>query len=124
MLGNCDVITFITTRDAARARAFYETVLGLRLLADEPAALVFDAHGVMLRIAKVQQVVRVPNTVLGWKVADIAATVEGLRQKGVEFQRYEGMRQDVLGVWTSPSGARVAWFLDPDGNTLSLTQFP
>jgi catechol 2,3-dioxygenase-like lactoylglutathione lyase family enzyme len=123
MLESSEVIAFVPTAKPAEARKFYEVVLGLRLIEENPSALVFDAHGVMLRLATVRDLTPSCFTVLGWKVADIAATVQGLATKGVVFQRYDGMDHDGLGIWKSPSGARVAWFKDPDGNTLSLTEF-
>lgn len=123
MFASHDVIAFVPTAKPAAARDFYEKILGLHLLADEPAALVFDANGVMLRLAKLHDLTPAPYTVLGWKVADIAASVRELTLKGVQFNRYDGLEQDDQGVWRSPGGARVAWFKDPDGNTLSLTQF-
>jgi catechol 2,3-dioxygenase-like lactoylglutathione lyase family enzyme len=124
MLGENDVMAFVSTRQPERAREFYGAVLGLRFVADEPFALVFDAHGTMLRVTKVQELQPAPFTVLGWKVPDIRAAAAALRDKGVAFTRYDGMAQDDLGIWTVPGGgAQVAWFKDPDGNTLSLTQF-
>jgi catechol 2,3-dioxygenase-like lactoylglutathione lyase family enzyme len=117
------LIAFAGTKDPQKARQFYEGVLGLRLVADEPFALVFDANGTMLRLQKVEQTVALPYTALGWQVDDIAAIVRGLAAKGVSFERFEGLEQDELGVWTSPGGAKVAWFRDPDANLLSLTQF-
>jgi catechol 2,3-dioxygenase-like lactoylglutathione lyase family enzyme len=122
MLGESELMAFCATADAERARAFYEGTLGLRLVADEPYALVFDAHGTMLRLQKVQAVTFAPGTALGWKVADIAEAVRELARRGVHFERYEGMEQDELGVW-AVGGAKVAWFKDPDGHTLSLTEF-
>ncbi len=126
ILGGSDVISFAPTTDPAKARAFYEGVLGLRLVADEkPFALVFDANGIMLRVTTVHELKPQQFTILGWNVADIEATVDGLVTAGVEFQRYKGMNDaDPRGIWNSPNGARVAWFKDPDGNVLSLTQFP
>lgn len=121
MLGSSEVMAFVATSDPARARRFYEDTLGLELRSDEPYALVFDAHGTTLRMAKVQTVVVAPYTVLGWIVPDIAAAIEGLVAKGVRFERYQGMEQDDLGIWSS-GAAKIAWFKDPDGNTLSLTQ--
>ena len=123
MLSTSDVIAFVATTKPEQARAFYERVLGLSLLADEPFALVFDVNGVMLRVAKVQTLDPAPHTVLSWSVLDIRATIEVLTRKGVVLERYGALPQDQMGVWTSPSGARVAWFKDPDGNALSLTQF-
>ena len=116
-------ILFLATADAKRARAFYEQVLGLTFVADEPPALVFRVGDSMLRIQKVDRVAAAPYTALGWAVRDIRKTVAELSKAGVVFQHYDGMKQDDDGVWHSPSGALVAWFRDPDGNTLSLTQF-
>jgi len=125
ILGRSELIAFAPTTDAARARAFYEGVLGLRLVSDEkPFALVFDASGTMIRVTTVPELKPQPFTILGWRVADIEATVDRLAAAGVEFQRYKGMNDsDPRGIWNSPSGARVAWFKDPDGNVLSLTEF-
>jgi len=77
----------------------------------------------MLRVTAVAEVARPGYTVLGWRVADITATVRELTGRGVVFLRYDGMNQDEDGVWTTPGGDKVAWFADPDGNVLSLTQF-
>ena len=123
MLGSSKITAFVGVRDPERAKAFYRDTLGLKLVSEQlPFALVFDGGGAMLRVTIVPKVVAASYTVLGWSVADIAATVRGLEAAGIRFQRYEGMKQDDLGVWTSPSGARVAWFQDPDGNVLSVTQ--
>jgi catechol 2,3-dioxygenase-like lactoylglutathione lyase family enzyme len=118
------IMAFLATQDAARALTFFRDVLGLRLLADEPFALVFDANGTMLRVSRVERLAPAPYTVLGWRVTDLGAAVRDLAARGVRFERFAGMEQDPSGVWTSPSGATVAWFKDPDGNVLSLTQFP
>ncbi|HKD59973.1 MAG TPA: VOC family protein [Terracidiphilus sp.] len=125
ILGRSELVAFAPTTDAARARAFYEGVLGLRLVSDEkPFAIVFDANGTMIRVTTVPELKPQPFTILGWRVADIEATVDRLAAAGVEFQRYKGMNDsDPRGIWNSPSGARVAWFKDPDGNVLSLTEF-
>jgi hypothetical protein len=90
---------------------------------EDPFALVFDAAGTMLRIATVQELAPAKYTVLGWQVQDIVRTAKDLQKANVNLERYPGMRQDDVGIWNSPSGARVAWFKDPDGNTLSITQF-
>ena len=122
MLSKSKIMAFLATKDAARARPFYEGVLGLPVLSDDDFALVLDAGGTMLRIQKVPSSNAAAYTALGWEVADIRATAAALTKKGVAFQRYPHFEQDDLGVWTAPSGARVAWFKDPDGNVLSLTQ--
>ena len=118
------IIAFIATRDADRAKAFYRDTLGLSLVSDEtPFALVFDAHGTMLRVTPVKELIPAGYTVLGWQVPDIYAAAKALKKAGVQFERYEGLQQDELGVWTAPGGAaKVAWFKDPDGNTLSISQ--
>lgn len=123
VLANAEIICFAATTNPEAAKSFYEDVLELTLLEDSPFALVFDANGIMLRIQKVQQHVPAKHTTLGWKVADIRSQIRLLSAKGVQLQHYEGLTQDELGIWKSPSGALVAWFLDPDGNGLSLTEF-
>ena len=122
MLATSDLIAFAPTTDLARARSFYETVLGLPVVSENAYACVLDAHGTMLRLTAVPEVAHPGYTVLGWLVTDIAETVARLADLGVRFARYDGMEQDAQGVWTTPSGDRVAWFGDPDGNVLSLTQ--
>lgn len=124
MLGSDKIIAFIGTKNADRAKAFYGNVIGLTLIEDGPFALEFDAGGTMLRIQKVRELIPHAHTVLGWQVPEIQSTVRNLLRNGVDFERYPGMSQDDLGIWKAPSGAQVAWFKDPDGNTLSLTQFP
>jgi predicted enzyme related to lactoylglutathione lyase len=122
-LGDADLIAFVPTKDMTKARPFYEKTLGLKLEGSSPVACAFRANGVLLRLIAVEQLTPYPFTVLGWSVEDIATTVAGLTASGVVFERFEGVEQDELGVWLSPGGARVAWFKDPDANTLSLTQF-
>ena len=123
MLDDADLIAFAATTDLGRARVFYERVLGLPVTEQTDLACVFDANGTMLRVTAVPEVARAGYTVLGWRVADITAAARELSARGVTFLRFEGMDQDADGVWTSPGGGRIAWFADPDGNTLSLTQF-
>jgi catechol 2,3-dioxygenase-like lactoylglutathione lyase family enzyme len=123
MLGSMPIIAFVATTRPDRAKEFYTNVLGLKLLSEDSFALVFDAGGTMLRVATVRELQPAGYTVLGWKVVDIRRSIQELTERGVEFRRYEGLGQDELGIWTSPSGARITWFGDPDGNTLSLTEF-
>ena len=123
MLGSSHVIAFAAATDLGRARAFYEEALGLPLVGQNDIACVFDANGTMLRVTAVPEVSRAGYTVLGWRVTDIAAAARDLASRGVVFIRYDGMDQDGDGVWTTPGGDKVAWFADPDGNILSLTQF-
>ena len=123
MLDGAPFIGFIPVRDIFEARGFYERVLGLRVVQDTPFALVLDANGTMVRVTPVPGFTVQSFTIAGWRVDDIAATVRALEAKGVRFTRYDGMHQDELGIWATPSGDKVAWFTDPDGNTLSLTEF-
>ena len=124
MLGEDRLVAFLATTDGVRARRFYEGTLGLRVISDDDYALAVtvDGAGTMLRIQKVAAFAPQPFTALGWQVSDVEKTVQGLRSRGVEPERYPGLAHDGNGVWQSPSGARVAWFRDPDGNVLSLTQ--
>jgi len=123
MLNDSKLICFAATRNSDAAKEFYRDVLGLRLTEDSPFALAFDANGTMLRIQKSADHVPPKTTVVGWHVDDISAKVADLAQRGVRFEHYPRLVQDQQGIWKSPSGAQVAWFKDPDGNTLSLTQW-
>lgn len=117
------VVAIILTRDVAKAKPFYTDVLGFPLIADDGFATVVDLNGIALRITEIPDHKPGPHTVIGWEVPDIAAAIAALNAKGVSMAIYEGFGQDAQGVWTSPDGkARVAWFFDPDGNNLSLTQ--
>lgn len=123
MLESSDVVAFAATTDLARAQSFYEDTLGLRLVGVNAYACVFDANGTMLRVTAVAEVAHPGYTVLGWRVGDIGSAVTALESRGVVLTRYDGIDQDPHGVWTTPNGDRVAWFTDPDGNVLSLTEF-
>lgn len=115
-------IGFIPVTDRERSRLFYQGTLGLELVADEPFALVFTQGGHELRLTIVESLTPQPVTVFGWQVDDIERSVRRLVASGVSFERYAPLDQDAAGTWRSPSGARIAWFKDPDGNLLSLTQ--
>lgn len=122
-LSRCKLVAFVTVVDVDRAKVFYRDALGLRLVSEElPFALVFDANGTTLRVAIAKQASPAQGTILGWQVLNIAEAVRDLAQASVRFERYDFMKQDEMGIWTSPSGARVAWFKDPDGNVLSITE--
>ena len=123
MLASSKVVAFVATSKPEKAKSFSRDTLGLQLTTDDAFASVFDAHGVMLRVQKLEAHTPPPYTVLGWDVVDIHASVRELAGRGVRCERFDGLTQDESGVWTSPSGARIAWLKDPDGNTLSLTQF-
>ena len=116
------IIAFLATVDSAKSRAFYENVIGLRCISEDQFAVVYDAHGIDLRVQKVKAFTQQSHTVLGWSVASIERAIAGMRNKGVVFERYAFLEQDDQGIWTAPSGAKVAWFKDPDGNLLSVTE--
>jgi len=123
MLGNTPIIGFIPTLDFDKARAFYVDVLGLRFVDNDGFAMVLDANGTMIRVAKVQPDFKPAQfTILGWQVSEIEKVVSALTEKGVVFERYGFFEQDPLGIWSAPGGAKVAWFKDPDGNVLSVSQ--
>ena len=121
MLGSTNIVAFVPTKDAEKARAFYVDVLGLRFIKDDGFAIVLDANGIMVRVARAQ-FTPAQFTILGWQVKNIEKTVAGLQEKGVHFERFGFFEQDALGIWTAPTGDKVAWFKDPDGNVLSVSQ--
>ncbi|CAN5667460.1 VOC family protein [soil metagenome] len=120
MLSDATQVGFVGVSDLADAERFYGGLLGLHLEDQRPFALVHDSGRSQLRITLVDVVRAATYTVLGWVVSDLDGEIDRLVTAGVAFTRYDGMGQDERGVWTSPSGARIAWFLDPDGNNLSL----
>jgi catechol 2,3-dioxygenase-like lactoylglutathione lyase family enzyme len=121
-LQNHNAISFLATAKPTASKAFFKGTIGLPLIEDSDFALVFRLNNGQLRIQKVQDLSPAPYTALGWQVTDIEAPVAALKKKGVTFDQHSGMAKDANGIWTSPSGAKIAWFKDPDGNTLSLTQ--
>ena len=121
MLGSINIVAFVPTKDTEKARAFYEGLLGLRFVKDDGFAMVMDANGIMVRVTKAQ-FTPAPFTILGWQVTDIEKVVTGLQGKGVQFERFGFFEQDALGIWTAPTGDKVAWFKDPDGNILSVSR--
>jgi catechol 2,3-dioxygenase-like lactoylglutathione lyase family enzyme len=122
MLGAINIVAFVPTRDSGKARSFYEGVLGLRFVKDDGFALVLDANGIMIRVAKAPEFKPAPFTILGWQVTGIEKVVAALQEKGVHFEIFGFLEQDKLGIWTAPSGDKVAWFKDPDGNVLSVSE--
>jgi catechol 2,3-dioxygenase-like lactoylglutathione lyase family enzyme len=124
VLGDAELVAFVGSLDLSASETFYRHVLDLELLESTSFANVFAAGGNTLRVTRVEELEPAPYTVLGWNVPDVAAAVESLGARGAVFKRYDGMEQDEAGIWTAPGGARVAWFEDPDGNTLSLSQLP
>ena len=121
MLDSASVIGFVPTKDFRRAMSFYGATVGLRFVAEDDFALVFESAGTKIRIVKVDDFTPHAFTILGWQVDDIQESVASLSERGVTFERYPWMQQDASAIWTAPGGVRVAWFKDPDGNVLSVS---
>ena len=121
MLGSTNIVAFVPTKDPGKARAFYEGVLGLHFVKDDGFALVMSANGIMVRVSKAE-FTPAQFTILGWQVTNIEKMAAELQAKGVQFERFGFFEQDQLGIWTAPTGDKVAWFKDPDGNILSVSQ--
>lgn len=122
MLADKEVKAFVPTVKPAEAKIFYKDILGLTLLTEDKYAMEFNANGTLLRVITVPELKPQLFTVLGWNVADIVSIIHSLQEKGVVCEKYDFLQQDILGIWTSPNGSKVAWFKDPDGNILSLTE--
>ena len=126
-LASAPLVAFVPINDKDKALAFYIETLGLKLIEDQsPFALVLDANGTTIRATFVGEFQPHPFTVLGWRVADIAAQVTDISAAGVTFNRYPwlGLAEDALPIWTAPGGTQIAWMTDPFGNVLSLQQDP
>ena len=122
VLRNLKPMAFVATADASRAIPFYRDLLGLPLTQEDDFAATFDLGGTPLRLQKVERLTPAPFTALGWSAPDIAPIVKKLMAAGVAFERYPWMTQTPEGIWDAPDGGRVAWFKDPDGNLLSISQ--
>ncbi|HEY4155976.1 MAG TPA: VOC family protein [Puia sp.] len=122
MFADKNLKAFVPTAAPDKAKLFYRDTLGLKLLSQDQYALEFEANGVLLRVTIVRELKPQPFTVLGWDVDDISSTIKKLNLQGVHCEKYSFLEQDPLGIWTAPGGARVAWFKDPDGNLLSITE--
>ncbi len=122
MLAKSKMMGFVPTKDSKKAREFYEGKLGFQFVSDDEYALVVKAGDSMIRIAKAGNFAPAPYTILGWQVQDIESIVRWLTERGVVFEKYPFVQDQELGIWTAPSGDRVAWFKDPDGNVLSVSQ--
>ncbi len=123
MLDTRRLMAFVPVGDLGAARSFYVDILGLGVTEETPYAVVLDAAGTMLRLTQVDDLRPQPFTIAGWQVPDMESAIEVLGDRGVVFIRYDGLDQDANGIWSTPGGDQVAWFTDPDGNTLSLTRF-
>ena len=124
MLNSAKLVAFVPIHDSNRSRPFYEGVLGLIFISDDPFALVMESNGTMIRLSKAPNFTPAGFTVMGWEVSPIEEAVAALSKKGVSFEKFPGLEQGKSGIWNAPGGTKVAWFKDPDGNILSLSQHP
>jgi catechol 2,3-dioxygenase-like lactoylglutathione lyase family enzyme len=122
MLGSNNIVAFVPITDGEKAREFYECKLGLRFVSDDGFAVVFESNGIRLRAVKMKEAKPAQFTILGWEVKLIEKSVTSLRERGVHFETFGSFKQDELGIWTAPTGDKVAWFKDPDGNVLSISE--
>ena len=121
MLSQEKLVAFLGTSNPTAARAFYEGALGLRFVAEHEHLVIFDTGSARLMLQKLGSVTPPHGTALGWAVKDLRATMAALGARDVRFERFDGMEQDEMGVWSPAPGAGVCWFKDPDGNLLSLS---
>jgi len=124
MLTNNKLKAFIPTTKPKQAKQFYQDTLGLKLNFETDYSMQFEGKQSLLMITTVESFEPQPFTVLGWNVSDIETEIRSLSKLGVELETYDSLEQDNLGIWTAPSKAKIAWFKDPDGNLLSLTEMP
>ena len=122
MLANGMLKAFIPTVNPQEAILFYRDLLGFELMSEDDYAMEFNANGTLLRVTIVDEFVPQPFTILGWNIENLVFTVRQFNNKYIYFEIFDFLEQDDLGIWNSPGGAKVAWFKDPDGNILSLTE--
>ena len=124
MLASSKIVGFVPTKNSEKAREFYEGKLGFRFVSDDQFALLLRAGENLIRVTKAQDFTPAKYTVLGWEVQNIEAMVRWLHERGVVFEKYPFIQDQELGIWSAPGGSKVAWFKDPDGNVLSISQHP
>jgi catechol 2,3-dioxygenase-like lactoylglutathione lyase family enzyme len=122
MLASGKLVGFVPTKDSTKTREFYEGKLGFQFVSDDQFALVMQAGESMIRIAKTKDFTPAQYTVMGWEVPDVEVMVQWLNKRGVKFEKYPFIKDQESGIWITPNGDKVAWFKDPDGNVLSLSQ--
>jgi len=123
MLNSQKIVAFVLTTDYARARSFYVDTLGLEFVGQDQFALVLRANGNMVRVVRSEKFTPAQYTVLGWEVSNIESAVRDLINRGISLEKFPWVKDERgLGIWTAPNGDQVAWFKDPDGNILSLSQ--
>jgi catechol 2,3-dioxygenase-like lactoylglutathione lyase family enzyme len=122
MLSSAKLIGFIPIKDYDAARAFYEGKLQCEFVSHDQYALVLRAGPHMIRVVKLPNYTPLQATILGWEVPDVPAAVQWLASRGVATEKYPWVSDKETGIMTFPNGDKVAWFKDPDGNVLSVSQ--
>ena len=122
MLASGRMAGFVPTKDYDRAREFYEGKLAFEFVSLDQFGLVLSVVGHKIRIAKIPNFTPLQGTILGWEVEQIETVAAWLKERGVTLEKYPFAQDRELGIWTAPSGDKVAWFKDPDGNVLGISQ--
>lgn len=122
MLSSSKIVGFVPTKDYTKARAFYEQKLGFVFVSLDQFALVVRAGAHQIRIAKMPDFTPLQGTILGWELENIQSVATWLKGRGVALEKFPFVQDPKLGIWTAPSGDKIAWFRDPDGDVLSISQ--
>jgi catechol 2,3-dioxygenase-like lactoylglutathione lyase family enzyme len=123
MLASSKLQTIIWTSRIEEAERFYSRILGLRFKGRSDGACVYDVGGGDLRVSPVPSTQPTTHTVMGFAVSDLSVVIGSLESRGIKFERFPGLPHNDNGVLTTPGGAKVAWFRDPDGNLLSIVEY-
>ena len=125
MLGESKATSGFAVADMDRAKEFYEGTLGLRIevLSEEFGVTALKLNGGDVLMYLNAEMTPASYTMLNFEVDDIDAAVEGLKARGVSFERYEGFDHDEMGIVRAP-GPQIAWFKDPSGNVIAVLQLP
>jgi catechol 2,3-dioxygenase-like lactoylglutathione lyase family enzyme len=128
MLAQSKAFSGFAVDDIEKAREFYGDTLGLEVEVTEVEGL--DGPGLLnLKLAGDRATLVYPKpdfepatyTILNFPVDDVEAAVDGLAERGVNFERYEGAEQDEKGI-SRGRGPTIAWFKDPAGNVLAVIE--
>jgi catechol 2,3-dioxygenase-like lactoylglutathione lyase family enzyme len=123
MLSDSHAFAGFSSNDLVKARHFYAEMLGLEVTETDGALNVHLGGGAKVLIYPKPNHEPATFTVLNFPVADVERSVDELSAAGVEFERYDGLNQDVRGIMRD-NGPTIAWFKDPAGNILSVLEAP
>jgi catechol 2,3-dioxygenase-like lactoylglutathione lyase family enzyme len=125
MLESASTHTMIAVRDLDRAKEFYGGTLGLVATDERPGGVRYDTKGATwFLVYRSELAGTAKSTCMRFEVEDVTVAVEELRDRGIVFEEYDlpGLKT-VDGIAEHESGARGAWFKDPDGNILEVAQY-